>query len=260
MSFNEKIEARAIRIVQSAVRESANKMTLLVLQKLAAGGKIDAAWLQAITAELSRISDLYSSQAINESTDDFIEQAKISATDAIGQTNSGLQTLSASMINAALINAKIHIKDITDSSVKVVSEIITNAIVTGKTNEEIAKEVQRRVVVEQGQINNQRAEMIAQSEMMSVYRQTQLFIGEELGFEYYEYVGPRDHRNEEVCIQTMGLITTKEEWLKLAPEIFQYGLHYGCRHQLVPVTLAKAKAYKVTIDFPDGSVTITAYR
>jgi SPP1 gp7 family putative phage head morphogenesis protein len=260
MPFDQSLENRAVRIIREAVQEAAKRMADLVLRKLAAGRKIDAAWLQSVTAELSRISDLYSSQAVNDSTADFIEQAKISARDALAKGGGEMQMLNADMINAALINTKIEIKNITDSSVSVMSQIITNAIVTGKSPEEIAKEVQERIVVSQGSIMQWRAELIARSEMMSIYRQTQFTTGEELGYEYYQYMGPKDWRTEPECKAALMIITTKEEWLKLAPLIIQYGLHYGCRHELVPVTLAKAQAYQLSIPMPDGAITITAYR
>jgi len=92
---------------------------------------------------------------------------------------------------------------------------------------------------------------------MARYRQAQLKTGDELGYEYYQLVGPDDYRNCEICNEALNIISTKKEWLRLYPKIFTLGLHKTCRCQLVPVTLSDGSNH---YDVKIGNMTMTAYK
>lgn len=51
----------------------------------------------------------------------------------------------------------------------------------------------------------------------------------------YEYVGPLDGSTSTICRTEIGNRRTMDEWLSAYPGIAIEGLHFGCRHWLVPV-------------------------
>ena len=56
----------------------------------------------------------------------------------------------------------------------------------------------------------------------------------------FEYVGADDKRTTAICKKHLGLRLTRKQWENIDSGIFIIGLHWGCRHALVPV-LAKRK-------------------
>lgn len=238
--YKRELEERAARIVHQAVIEHYRRLSDYIQDRLLSGRKLDSKWIATLTNELARLNDRYSSEMVNEIRDMIIQAARTAGLEMKGQAEEdGLSTemirLSPDQINIALLNTKIKIKKILDGSIPIASEIFTNALLTGKTNKEIADQVKTRIKLEYGKISQARADLIVRSELMSIYRQTMEKVGEELGYEFYKYIGPNDVRTEPICQRYLNKIKTREEWLKLEPLIFQYGLHYGCRHQLVPV-------------------------
>lgn len=255
------ISARAASLIIAAALEGLARQEDYVRRMLLGGGGIDTAFVTAINRELSDLIDRISDEAVNGGYKDLVLMAaREGVAEARGQARGdGLESTMARLdyeqIRLALFNSKIKIKGILEPGVRAVQEIITAAMVSGLGPREIADQV-REKLAELRNMTQARAELIAHSEIMSIYRQQALAIGRELGYKFYQYVGPSDGRTERICQDALNVITTEEEWLKVDPLVFQYGLHYGCRHQLVPVLLAKPEAYKKSI----GGTSITAYR
>lgn len=148
------------------------------------------------------------------------------------------------LLDMALANSEVLVQDILDEGVKIINAEMAQVIVGGKSLDKVADAIREKVTLEDGgEISPARADLIASSELHSVYRGGQLAAGKEMGFEYYEYTGPLDDRTEDICREYMALgPMTLEQWQERVEadgiewEIFQqYGAHYGCRHTLKPV-------------------------
>jgi hypothetical protein len=167
-----------------------------------------------------------------------------------------LDAIDEGLVRMALVNTKILVKGILDKSVGTVASIVTNAIITRKPLDQVAETIRQRVRVEDGDINVARAVLIARSEIMSIYRQVQVGVGDQLGYQYYIYTGPKDYRTEKICLDALGVVTTLDEWRKVSDVVELYGLHYGCRHTLRPIKLFDPVEYQVTV----GGVRIRAWK
>lgn len=255
------LSARAASLLIAAALEGLARQDDFVRRALLAGRKIDTTFADAINRELTELIERISDETINGGYKDLVLQAgKEGVEEARSQArNDGLEAnmvrLDYEQIRLALFNTKIKIKGLLEPGAKAVNEIITAAMVSGLGPGEIADQIREKLSDLKG-MTQARAELIAHSEIMSVYRQQALAIGHELGYQYYQYVGPSDGRTEPICQSALNVISTEEGWLSVDPLVYLYGLHYGCRHELVPVLLANPKAYRKSI----GGVSITAYR
>lgn len=255
------ISARAAALIITAALEGLARQEDYVRRLLLRGGKIDTVFLTEIDRELNTLIDRISDDTVNGGYKDLVLMAaREGVQEAKGQAQgdglaSGMAQLDYEQIRLALFNSKVRIKGLMEPGVKVVNEIITAAMVSGRGPEEIADQIRDKLAELKG-MTQARAELIAHSEILSVYRQQALAIGRELGYQYYQYLGPLDGRTEQICRDALNVITTEDEWAKVDPLVFTYGLHYGCRHQLVAVLLEKPQAYKKSI----GGTRITAYR
>ena len=70
-------------------------------------------------------------------------------------------------------------------------------------------------------------------ELMRINRETSAI--KQAGFQQFRLTGPLDKKTCKVCARQIGFIRTKSEWLNRYPNIFSYGLHFGCRHKLMPI-------------------------
>jgi len=73
----------------------------------------------------------------------------------------------------------------------------------------------------------------------SYYREVNAQGAEELGFEYYQYVGQDDNLTRPFCAEHLDGIKTKAEWQELANgqigNAWTHGGGFNCRHYFVPV-------------------------
>lgn len=227
-------EDEAARIVQGAVREAYGAMYAYVNRKLAEGATVDAAFMQSTQLSLEQISAQYGSEIVEARLADILAQAAMDGAEDTG-VKGALGLLDMTAVDIALHNAEVHIKDITDAGVKVVSETITNAMITGKSLTETS-ELLRVGLLENGlDIAEARADMIARNETFSVYRQAGKSVADAVGATSFKLSGPVDDRTSEICLEYVGKTMTQDDWEAVEPLAFVYGLHVNCRHTLEPV-------------------------
>ena len=144
-------------------------------------------------------------------------------------------TLSPELVKVSYQSTKIAIKGATDEMKKAVQRVLLQASVVPDMS---LDEVMDALVDEHGffeSIPKHRLETIARSELNRAYREAFNLVNKELGARKFKYVGPLDERTSAICRANLGKVRTKEEWLRLNPLVFSYGLHPNCRHRLIPV-------------------------
>lgn len=215
-------EAKAAKVVLGKIREAAREMANLANEYAARGEQFDASVLGELNRALEEIADQF---AIDLTKSDWGREI-IAAAKKGGRAVPGLVfTLSKDQIQTALFNAKVKVKGLLGEGIQVLNQIITGASF-GKDLREIAKQIRLRVTVGGGIISEARADMIARDELFSTYRQTSKAAADAEGLTLFQMRGPLDIRTTAICARHIGQVKTAEEWKKIAPLVFTYGLHY----------------------------------
>ena len=115
-----------------------------------------------------------------------------------------------------------------------VSRVLTQATVSPMSIDDIMNALKAEDGFFRG-ISKHRLETIARSELHRAFRTAIEEVNKERGYKYYKMVGPLDERTSAICRRYVGKIKTREEWLKISPYVFSYGLHPNCRHQWIPM-------------------------
>lgn len=228
-------EDAAAKVVVSSVKEALNDMNSMVRDRLLSGRPIDASFLVGTTNELTALAEKWSGKVVQGKYGNYLMEAiEDAATDS--GIDGALALISDEAISIALYNVRVHIKDILSDGIKTVNEVITNAIITGKSLKEISSEIYINLDIDNPDgITFHRADTIARNELFSVYRQTQKQLADEMGVQKFKLAGPVDDKTSEICMENVGKVRTQEEWEDIEPMAFIYGLHVNCRHTLDPV-------------------------
>ena len=206
---------------------------------LASGGHSDRAYLVKLRAQLRDLADRQGVSISTGKYSDLLEDAfKAGAKDG----KAALGEVDPKILDLAVNNAEVRVKGILDDGIKIVNEEMVKATLGTSNLADISERLQSKLTLaDGGGIQQWRADLIAGTELHSVYRQAQVAAGKANGVEWYEYAGPDDNRTEPICSAYVGKVLTLEEWRRISeqeqgdPEIiFLYGLHYGCRHTLKP--------------------------
>lgn len=142
--------------------------------------------------------------------------------------------LSPEVAKAAYLGYKTSIMKAAEDCKVAVSRVLTQAAVSPMS----IKDIMNALKGEDGffrSISKFRLETIARSELHRAFRTAIEEVNKERGYKYYKMVGPVDERTSAICRRYVGKIKTREEWLRISPHVFSYGLHPNCRHQWIPV-------------------------
>ena len=246
-------EAAVSKILKSLIQDALDDMDDLAHRALLkSGGHINRAYLQRLRTSLRNLAEEKGIEIVNGKYSDrlaaVMEKAIETVVASVGTTVT-LGEISTQLLDLALSNSEVLVQDILDDGVKIVNEEVAASIVTGKSHADVAAAIKERLVLGDGaEISSARADKIARSEVGSVYRQAQYQTGKEFGFKCYKYVGPSDDRTEPICQRYLDKVLTEDEWREIYAQetgnednAFRYDLHYGGRHQLVPVPCPEGK-------------------
>jgi SPP1 gp7 family putative phage head morphogenesis protein len=230
---------KAETAIQRAIVNAMRKMERAAEKYLVAGPQMQRWAIAQMTEELERLAQQHSLDAVRGPYGQMIIDSANKGyrgglpTETIPGTMLAMDTAS---IEIALHNAQVHIKDITSAGVKKINEIIASGIVQGQSQKQLARAI-RSGLSSTLPMAKARAQLIARSELMSAYRQGAMASMKETGYKYFQMVGPQpgDARIEPICEKHVNSIKTRKGWEAIHPLALIYGLHYGCRHQWIPV-------------------------
>ena len=232
------------RLIQAALDEQEELARRALLK---GGAHFNRAFLAGVRHGLRELAEERGIEIVAGKYGKRLEAALVKGAQSVPGASYG--SIGRDLLNMALANSEVLVQDILDDGVKIINGEMAKVIVQGKSVADVADTIREKVtLVDGGEIGAARAELIANSEIHSVYRQGQLAAGEAMGFEWYEYTGPDDDRTEPICETYLELGVMKlGDWQAQAEkdgidfEIFQmYGAHYGCRHTLKPVPAPEA--------------------
>ena len=238
------------RILARAIQAALDEQEELARRALLKGGAhFNRAFIAGIRHDLRELAEERGIAIVNGKYGDKLEAALIKAVGSV--PGAGYGRISGDLLNMALANSEVLVQDILEDGVKIINAEMAKVIVQGKSLADVADTIREKVTLaDGGEIDAARADLIAGSELSSVYRQGQLAAGQEMGFEFFEYVGPDDDRTTDICAYYMEQgAHTMEEWEEIVTEyaanhedasewdeFLLYGGHYGCRsHTLKPV-------------------------
>lgn len=190
---------------------------------------------------------------IREALGMSIDEVRAAAKDAGFK---GFLQLPKEVVDSAIFGSYSEIKDILKAGERIVGQEVATAIVAGRSWEDLADSIAERLVLTDGDgaeyaVPQWRADLIATSELHKTFRQANVRFADEAGLDYYKMVGPDDDRTTPICEKYVGETMSKTEWEAISeseqgdPEIvWQYGLHYGCRHAWIPVPSPEGETRK----------------
>jgi hypothetical protein len=236
-------EQAITKAVERMIRDASADIELTVQRYLARGEKFPAKIEADLYRALMDLAEQYSVQL----TESVWGREIIAAARKGGRAVEGaVFTLSPEQIDVALSNAGHKIKNVLAAGVSEVQDVVAAGIIRGDSLHDISVQVQQRVTVDGGVIDQVRADSIARNEVFGVYRQTSKNAADAEGLDLFQMRGPVDQRTTQICRDHMGEVHTAEEWgairLKAGGKggpssleeaialVFQFGLHYGCRH------------------------------
>jgi len=235
-----KTENRAVRAFLSAVRKGASRVIELLTRYYDPNAiaeiytpllvQVEKALTSLFGSEILDLKD--SSSWVNRYLFPALEEGFKDALFLFGEK--GI-VLSPELVKTSYQSTKIAIKGATDDIKNAVSRVLLQA---SAVSDMTLNEVMDALIDEHGffrAVPKYRLETIARSELNRAYREAFNLVNKELGAKKYRYIGPLDERTSAICRANLGKVRTKEEWLKLNPLVFSYGLHPNCRHRLVPV-------------------------
>lgn len=116
-----------------------------------------------------------------------------------------------------------RVKRVNDAGMSELFQVFQDAMLNGTATrqrmQEIVAEITDRTVGQAGQLVHDIS--------FGSYRQASLADGNALEAERYYMGGPIDDRITEICYEHVGKSLTKAEWLRINPNVFLWGLHYG---------------------------------
>lgn len=242
--------AAITRLLTKAIQAALDEQEELARRALLKGGAhFNRAFLNSLRHDLRELAEERGIEIVNGKFSDRLERALRKAVDEVPGASYG--SISRDLLDMALANSEVLVQDILDDGVKLINGEMAKILTGSQTVSGAADAIREKVTLaDGGEIDANRAELIASSELGSVYRQGQLAAGEQMGFSYYEYMGPDDDRTTDICAHYMDQgAHTMDEWEQIVSERaasdkdasewteFQlYGGHYGCRgHALKPV-------------------------
>ncbi|WP_457755187.1 phage minor head protein [Thermovibrio ammonificans] len=142
--------------------------------------------------------------------------------------------LSPEVAKAVYTSYKSSIMKATEDVKVTVSRVLTQATISPMSIDDIMRALKAEDGFFRG-VTKHRLETVARSELHRAFRTAIEEVNKEKNYRYYKMVGPVDERTSAICRRYVGKIKTREEWLKISPYVFSYGLHPNCRHQWIPV-------------------------
>ncbi len=237
-------ESAITKAVERMIRDASVDIELTVQRYLARGAKFPA----KIETELYRaLMDLAEQYTVDLQAGAWGREIVAAARKGGKSVEGAAFELSRAQIDVALSNAGHKIKNVLAQGVAEVQDIVASGLIRPSFDlHEISVQVQQRVQVSGGVIDQARADSIARNEVFSVYRQTSKAAADAEKLDLFQMRGPVDVRTTQLCRDHVGEVHTAEEWGKIrlaaggknGPRslkeaialVFQFGLHYGCRH------------------------------
>lgn len=249
-------EKRLRAVLREAIADALQEVREVAMQGVAGQSQINARFLARMRADLREIA---ADRGIKIAEDTLGPALEAMARKGWGAVEgASLGRIDPQLIDLAVSNSAVLVEDILADGIKAVNAEMAKAIIAGKPLRAIAESIRENVRLagkDEAGIPQWRADLIARSELHSVYRQAQVKSGDELGFECFVYEGPDDDRTEPVCEQYIGETKTRAEWEEVSEReqgdseiVFLYGLHYGCRHVLRPVPCPEGRGANVNAD------------
>ena len=236
------------RLLSRAIQAALDEQEQLARRALLKGGAhFNRAFLAGVRHDLRELAEERGIEIVAGKYGAKLEAALVKGVQSVPGASYG--RIGRDLLNMALANSEVLVQDILDDGVRIINGEMAKVIVQGKSLSDVADTIREKVTLaEGGEIDAARADLIAGSELHSVYRQGQLAAGEAMGFEYYEWEGPDDNRTTDICsgYGALGAMTL-EQWQERVEadgvdwEVFlAYGPHYGCRRTLKPVPAPEA--------------------
>jgi len=241
-------EARITRVIEQAIKDASIDLELTVQRYLARGGKFDARVLAEMHRALLEIAEQYS---IDLTKSVWGREIVAAAARGANSVEGASFELSKDQIDVALQNAGWKIKNVLESGVQAVQDIVAGGMIRGDSLKEISKAVQAGVQVEGGVINAARADMIARNEVFGAYRTSSEAAAAAEGLTLFQMRGPLDSRTSAICLEHIGQVHTAEEWEAIHAGAMTWGLHYQCRHSFDAVRSEKSPSvdnYQRTVE------------
>jgi hypothetical protein len=238
----ERLDKDARRLILSKIKFIVDKAGNISLVEGNFQAALDAA-AAGDSAAAATLAELRESGWIANRVDKMLSLGKVSFSTAVRQAGGKVTKfkLKADPMLLQIGEERVYdlIKGQTDATRQAIKDALMNAMRTNTSRTALAKEIQAAA---KG-VSYKRAQVIATTELRANYTLASIQMGAENGYTFYEYMGPMDDKTEQVCMVQVGKVRKLPEWY-LQPDIdgkpvgsviLAYGLHYGCRHRLVPV-------------------------
>ena len=219
------------RLIQAALDEQEELARRALLK---GGAHFNRAFLAGVRHDLRELAEERGMEIVAGKYGKRLEAALVKGAQSVPGASYG--SIGRDLLNMALANSEVLVQDILDDGVKIINAEMAKVIVQGKSVSDVADAIREKVTLaDGGEIGSARAELIANSEIHSLYRQGQLAAGEELGFEWYEWAGPDDNRTTDICrgYGALGAMTL-EQWQERVESdgidydtFVTYGAHYS---------------------------------
>jgi len=228
-NFLETWEKGLLKLENWVVKNYKEEMTVDDLVPLLS--QLDLMIQELIVKPLADVTDdeslfnRYILPALQESFKEVVESYGLSMSNVV---------ISPEVAKAVYTSYKSSIMKASEDVKVTVSRVLTQATTSPMSIDDIMSALKSEDGFFRG-VTKHRLETIARSELHRVFRTAIEEVNKERGYKYYKMVGPVDERTSSICKRYVGKIKPKEEWLKINPYVFSYGLHPNCRHQWIPV-------------------------
>lgn len=233
--------AAAKRALRREIQAALDEINELARRAMSADKHFNRAYLVKVRAQLRDLAEQRGLEITAGKYSDLLEKTlRLGVKQVKGAT---FGDIDPRIFDFAMNNSEVDILGILDDGVKIVNREMLKATMGNASVIEVADTLREKLDLGvPGGITQGRADLIAGSELHSVYRQAQIAAGEAQGFEYYRYEGPDDNRTEPICEQYLALgAMTLEQWQEQVESdgidwgvFLRYAAHYGCRHDLIP--------------------------